>query len=154
MAGRDHNYTRRAVLGAAFAVPALGAAQGPGAAALADAKWRRALADLERAEAEMDDFCRGCRAGILVFRDQCELDDRFGDHLGAFYAALGRLLRAPAPHFEALAVKIALAVDHEVATLTGGEACLAALKAGAGGLPRRYPLIPTTLCTKSVDHGR
>ena len=57
--------------------------------------------------------------------------DRFGDHLGAFYAALRRLLRTPAPDIAALAMKIALAVDHEVGTLTGGERCLAALKADA-----------------------
>lgn len=144
MAGRDHNLTRRAVLGAAFAVPALASGQGADAAAATAVRWRRALAGLKRAEAEMDAFCRNCRAGILVFRDQCELDDRFGDHLGAFYAALRRLLRTPAPHFEALAVKIALAVDHEVGTLTGGEACLAALKADA----RRLAL------TLSVDSHR
>ena len=66
-----------------------------------------------------------------MFRDQWELDDRFGDHLGAFYAALGRLLRTPAPDVPALAAKIALVVDHEVGALTGGERCLAALKADA-----------------------
>lgn len=57
------------------------------------------------------------------------LDEALGDHLGAFYAALRRLLRTPAPDFDALAAKIILAVDHEVGTLIGGERCLAALKA-------------------------
>lgn len=131
MAGRDHNSTRRAVLGAAFVVPVIGAAEDAGAAAPAAGKWRRALAGLERAEEKLDAFCRECREGRLVFPDQGELDDRFGDHLGAFYAALRRLLRTPAPDFAALTIKIVLAVDHEVGTLTGGERCLAVLKADA-----------------------
>lgn len=128
MAGRDHNLTRRAVLGATFAVPVLGAALDAEKAAAA---WRRKLAALRRAEAAMDGFCAGCRAGSLVFADQDAQEDAFGDRLDAFYAALRRLLRTPAPDFEALSVKIVLAVDHEVGTLAGGEPCLAALKADA-----------------------
>lgn len=128
MAGRDHNFTRRAVLGAAFVVPALGPVAN--SATGADL-WRRRLAALHRAEAEMDAFCRRCRDGSLIFPDQAELDDAFGDRLGAFYAALRRLLRTPAPDFEALTLKIELAVDHDVGTLTGGERCLAVLKADA-----------------------
>ncbi|HEV7661566.1 MAG TPA: hypothetical protein VGO55_17135, partial [Allosphingosinicella sp.] len=62
---------------------------------------------------------------------QWELDDRFGDFLGAFHVALRCLLLTPAPDIPALAVKIALAVDHEVGALTGGELCLTALKADA-----------------------
>jgi hypothetical protein len=153
MAGRDHNLTRRAVLGAAFAVPALGGT-GVGSARqkLAPAppppqpspikgegvrrRWRRARVALDRAEADLDAFCGGCRDGALTFADQAALDDAFGDRLGAFYAALRRLLRTPAPDFDALTVKIALAVDHEVGTLTGGERCLAALKADARRLGR------------------
>lgn len=128
MAGRDHNFTRRAVLGAVFAVPALGPVAN--SATGADL-WRRRLTALHRAEMAMDAFCRRCRDGSLVFEDQAVLDDAFGDHLGAFYAALRRLLRTPAPDFEALTVKIVLAVDHEIGTLTGGDRCLAALKADA-----------------------
>jgi hypothetical protein len=128
MAGRDHNFTRRAVLGATFAVPALGAAMDGAAAAHA---WRRNLAAMHRAEAELDVFCRRCRAGSLVFPDQAALDDAFGDRLGDFYAALRRLLSTPAPDYEALTAKIVLAVDHEIGTLTGGDRCLAALKADA-----------------------
>jgi hypothetical protein len=131
MAGRDHNLTRRAVLGAAFAVPAL--APLPDAAPGRD-RWRRRLAGLHRAEAAMNTFCARCRAGALVFADQTAQDDAFGDRLGAFYAALRRLLRTPAPDFEALTVKIVLAVDYEIGTLTGGERCLAALKADASRL--------------------
>lgn len=131
MAGRDHNCTRRAVLGAAFVVPALAAGGGAGEAAARAARWRRAFAAFRLAEAEMDAFCRRCRDGSLVFADQTAQDDAFGDRLGIFYAALRRLLRTPAPDFDALAAKIALAVDHEIGTLTGGERCLAALKADA-----------------------
>lgn len=130
-ASGDHNHTRRAVLGASFAVPAEAAVQDAGAVAPDAALWHRALADVARAEAVLNGFCQACRDGSLVFQGQWELDDRFDDHLGAFYSALRRLLRTPAPDIPALATKIALAVDHEVGTLTGGERCLAALKADA-----------------------
>jgi len=40
-------------------------------------------------------------------------------------------MRVRAPGLGALAVKVALVVDHEVATLAGGEACMAALKRDA-----------------------
>jgi hypothetical protein len=127
MASRDHNYTRRAVLGAAFTAPALcgvGADVDPARVAA----WEEAVAALRRAEVEMDGFCRLCRAG-LASGDQSELDAAFDDHLGAFYSALRRLLRTPAPDLAALAAKIILTVDHEVGTLTGGDRCFAALKA-------------------------
>jgi hypothetical protein len=119
------------VLGAAFVVPPQDAGEEAGAAAADADEWHRALADVARAEAALNGFCQAGREGSLVFRDQWELDDRFGDHLGAFYSALRRLLRTPAPDTPSLATKIALAVDHEVGTLTGGERCLAALKADA-----------------------
>lgn len=130
-ASGDHNCTRRAVLGAAFAVPALAAGGGAAEAAARAARWRRAFVAFRLAEAEMDAFCWRARAGALAFADQSALDEAFGDKLGAVYAALRRLLRTPAPDFEALAAKIALAVDHEIGTLTGGDRCLAALKADA-----------------------
>jgi hypothetical protein len=131
MASGDHNDTRRAVLGAAFVVPPQDTAQDDDSAAPDAALWYRALADMHRAEAVLDGFCRACREEGLVFRDQWELDDRFGDFLGAFYFALQCLLLTPAPDIPSLAMKIALAVDHEVAALTGGDLCLAALKADA-----------------------
>jgi hypothetical protein len=131
MAGRDHNDTRRAVLGAAFVVPVQDAAQEDDAVVPNAALWHRALADMHRAEAVLDGFCKACREEGLVFADQWELDDRFGDFLGAFHVALRSLLHTPAPDIPALATKIALAVDHEVGSLTGSELCLAALKADA-----------------------
>lgn len=101
--------------------------------------WHRTLADVGRAEAELNSFCQRCREGSLVFRDQWELDDRFDDGFGAFHAALGTLMHTAAPDIPALAMKIALAVDHEVGTLTGGERCLAALKADARRLAPPSP---------------
>ncbi len=55
----------------------------------------------------------------------------YGDRLDALSAALRRLLRIPSPDLPALATKIALVVDHEAGTLTGGEVCMAALKRDA-----------------------
>lgn len=56
----------------------------------------------------------------------------FEDRLNALdilrETALDRLLRTPAPDLSALALKIELIVDEEVATLAGGERCLAVLK--------------------------
>ncbi len=56
-------------------------------------------------------------------------EDRLNALDSARYAALKRLLRTPAPDLSALALKIELIVDEEVATLAGGERCLAVLKA-------------------------
>jgi hypothetical protein len=75
-------------------------------------------------------FERRCAAAGIT-ENLWELDETSGDHLGAFYRALERLLRTPAPDVPALALKIELAVDHEAGSLTGGESCLAVLKADA-----------------------
>ncbi len=48
--------------------------------------------------------------------------------LGDHTVALRRLMKVRAPDLRALALKIELAIDQEVGTLTGGELCLAALK--------------------------
>jgi hypothetical protein len=56
-------------------------------------------------------------------------EDRLNALDSARDTALKHLLRTPAPDLPALALKIELAVDEEVATLTGGERCLAVLKA-------------------------
>jgi hypothetical protein len=65
------------------------------------------------------------------FAAQWQLDETFSDRIVAFNGALRRLLRTPAPDLPALAAKIALAVDHDAATLTGGERCMRALKRDA-----------------------
>ncbi len=59
------------------------------------------------------------------------LDEAFSDHVVACNAALRRLLREPAPDRAALALKIELAIDHEIAPLGGGERWLAVLKQDA-----------------------
>jgi hypothetical protein len=72
--------------------------------------------------------CRAARARDFPWEAQAKLDERFDAHLAAFYKAMRRLLRTPAPGLAALATKVALAVDHDVSTLDGGDQCLAALK--------------------------
>jgi hypothetical protein len=82
-------------------------------------KWDRALARFRRAEAAL--------AAVAHTED----DDLYDRLLGRFNRALRALARTPAPHLAALSAKIDLAVDHELATLTGGEVCMAALKRDA-----------------------
>jgi hypothetical protein len=48
--------------------------------------------------------------------------------LGEHAAALVRVMKVGAPDLAALAVKIELAIDQEVGSVTGGELCLAVLK--------------------------
>jgi len=55
----------------------------------------------------------------------------------AMEGALRRLLAAPAPDGAALALKLRLVAVHEVATMDGGEACLAALERDAARLGQR-----------------
>lgn len=124
MAARDHRVSRRALLGAAVAVAlpvSIRPAQAEGAA-----PWSRALFRFREAEAAM-------RAA----EGQPD-EDEFDRRLDRCYSALRCLLRLPAPDLRALAAKIELVVDHEVGTLTGGERCLAVLKADA----RRLVLPP------------
>ena len=134
MAAAQHKLSRRALLGAAFAVPcAASLVEGPVPSSSfprkressfspsephGDARWKRALARFRRAETALK-------------AAEGQPDDLYGDRLCAFNAALRRLARMPAPDLPALAAKIALIVDHEVATLTGGEACMAAVKRDA-----------------------
>jgi hypothetical protein len=72
-------------------------------------------------------------AGFQPFEDRLNAVGSVRD------AALKRLLRTPAPDLPALALKIELAVDEEVATLAGGERCLAVLKADGWRLAERRP---------------
>jgi hypothetical protein len=81
--------------------------------------WRRALRRLRRAEAALDAVAH------------TEDDDLYDRLLGRFGSALRALLRAPAPDAAALAAKLDLAYAHEVFTLSGGAACLAAIRRDA-----------------------
>ena len=89
-------------------------------------KWRRALARLRAAEAEVRAVARLTAGGAAEEEEALQevYDARLGDHS----TALLRLMKVRAPDLAALAFKIELAIDEEVGTLTGGELCLAALK--------------------------
>jgi hypothetical protein len=71
------------------------------------------------------------RTAGAPWEEQAAIEEAYGDRLDAMYGALRRLMRLRAPDLPALATKIVLAVDHEVATLTGGEACMVTLKRDA-----------------------
>jgi hypothetical protein len=147
MAAPTHNPSRRALLGAAVALPLLGGAgrhceQGSDAAIQTraptgllrsarndESAWRRALARFEQAEAELRAFERLTEGASM--EEEAALQDGHDQRIDAFCAALRRLLRTPAPDLAALAAKIALAIDHDAGGLTGGEACLAVLRRDA-----------------------
>jgi hypothetical protein len=75
------------------------------------------------------------------FEEMAALEEAYGRLGDVLYARLRRLLRAPAPDVAALAVKIDLFAEHEVGTLSGGEACLEAIRRDAlrlsSGQPQR-----------------
>jgi hypothetical protein len=138
MAAGRHNLTRRALLGVvagACVAPSASRAEGRPLAAVPASRrrrWEAALAAFRRAEARLAGF------GAYVARlaperrafPACEpLEERFNDLECARLAALRRLLRAPAPDFPALSLKIDLAIDDDIASDTDAEPCLAALKA-------------------------
>ena len=91
--------------------------------------WARALARFRAAEVEARAW-EG-RTEEVAREAWRAIEGGYGDRLDAMYAALRRVMRVRAPDLGALAVKVVLAVDHEVATLAGGEACMAALKRDA-----------------------
>ncbi len=134
MAAREHRVSRRALLGAAFLplIPsdvtrsASDATNGglpvSEECALACEEWIRGVRRFRQAEA------------VLKAAAHEPDEERYGDLVVAFNRALRKLLRTPAPDLPALALKIDLTIDHEVAELTGGDACLAALRRDARGL--------------------
>ena len=87
--------------------------------------FHAALAAYRAAEAEVRGF-EGANAG-RPFVAEDPLDEVYGELGDVMYDALRLLLKAPAPDVAALAVKLELVVEHEVGTLDGGEACLAAI---------------------------
>jgi hypothetical protein len=89
-------------------------------------KWRRALARLEAAEAEVRAVARLTAGGTV--EEEEALQEVYDARLGEHSEALRRLMKVRAPDLKALAVKTELAIDQEVGSLTGGEACLAAVK--------------------------
>ena len=92
----------------------------------AEEKWQRALARLEAAEAEVRAVERATAGGTA--EEEEALEPIYMALLGEHKAALLRLMKVRAPDLPALALKIELAIDEEVGTITGGELCLTALK--------------------------
>lgn len=148
MASREHSCTRRALLGAAVAVPVAAAAGGgvvppsprPSPSAEegkgAVRAWVIALAAFCWAEADLK-ACgrRTSRASAgpqgRSFEEQEALDDAYGEQVSIFDSAMLALLEAPAPDLDGLAVKISLIAEHRVWENDGGEDCLAWLAADA-----------------------
>src|SRR5687768_2910610 len=142
MAAARHNPTRRTVLGAAVAVPVWLVAAPVAAGEKAQTRWARSLASYWRAEAALVaysrdvakpserifqairdrwpaayDFAANLEAQVemsTAWDASAPVEQHFNDLECARLAALRHLLRAPAPDLPALAVKIELAVDHEV----------------------------------------
>jgi hypothetical protein len=145
MAAGEHNPSRRALLGAAVALPFArhpgldpGSSSAPAGRAARgtpdqvrgeEEAWHRALAGFEQAEAELRAFER--RTAGAPWEEQDRVERGMDERLDALGPALRRLLRTPAPHPSEFAAKIVLAVDHNVWELTGWEMCLAALKRDA-----------------------
>jgi len=149
MAAGQHNPSRRALLGAVVALPLASSfprkrapkttegqstfSPAPEESGTPDQvrgdgeeKWQRALARLKVAEEEMRAVERLTAGGTAEEEEAVEeaYDARLGDHT----AALLRVMKVRAPDLPALALKIELAIDQEVGTLTGGDLCLAILK--------------------------
>ena len=134
MAVAELNVSRRALLGAAFAVP-LSRHPGldPGPTFPSPSPPRRWTPDQVRGDENWTrnlDLLRRAEAKLKALAHEPD-EDLFDNANAVFNHALKKLVRTPAPDLPALALKIDLAVDHEVAELTGGEACLAALKRDA-----------------------
>jgi hypothetical protein len=140
MAAGRHNPSRRALLGAVVALPLTSSFPRKRESTLSsaversgtpdqvrgDGRWQRALARFEAAEAEVRAVARATAGGTA--EEEEALQEVYDAGLEAHSAALLRLMKVRAPDLAALALKIELAIDEEVGSLTGGEACLAALK--------------------------
>ena len=141
MAAAEHNPSRRAVLGAALALPLVSqplrtaagplhhASHGPPPRPGEELAWRRAMGAVRSAEDRLAAIER--RSAGASHAEQLALEDVYGDRLDDLYAAIRRLIRTPSPDLHALVTKIVFAVDHEITTLIGGERCMKALKRDA-----------------------
>jgi hypothetical protein len=145
-------FTRRAVLGAAVAVPvAATASSSRGAQRRGDPvvdcraslamtekqrRWELVLAAYREADAARAKFeAATCAASVgpegRSFDEQEALDDEYGVFVGVADSAMLALLEARAPDLDALVVKISLISEHRVWENDGGEDCLAWLEADA-----------------------
>ncbi|HEX8366239.1 MAG TPA: hypothetical protein VF603_13240 [Allosphingosinicella sp.] len=108
----------------------------------AQTRWHRALAGFRRAEARLVAFRRyeaALPAEARAFPACAPLEERGNDLESARLDTIRQLLRAPAPDLPALALKVELAIDEEIAFFSGGETCLAAVKADAFRLAGTAP---------------
>jgi hypothetical protein len=145
-------FTRRAVLGAAIAVPVAAGIGGSESARpsppkpsawvpplprkAGEEKWRELFRAFRRSDLARERFQEASSAkaygpGRRPFHEQEALDERFGEVVEAADEAMLKLLEAPAPDLEALAEKISLIGDHLVWELDGGEECMVWLEADA-----------------------
>ena len=147
MAARDLKPSRRALLGAAVAMPFVGCAGGeagappprfarsPSPSKLGEEfEWGEALAAFRVAEAALRAF--EARTAGAPWEAQEAVEREMDERLDALGPAIRRLMRTPAPDLGALAKKIELMVDHDLGSDTDGAACLAALKRDARRLAR------------------
>ena len=135
--------SRRAVLGAAIAlplVPAIGAGPTPPPAfafgfggspspSELGEEWEKALAAFEAAEAAVGEI-EGATAGDSLEDEEALLPEHEAA-CEAMEAALGRLMLVPVPHLEALAAKLELFFEHGLEPYSVEAACLAAIRGDA-----------------------
>jgi hypothetical protein len=145
MAAADYNPSRRALLGAAVAIPLVPDSLAssfwrmPESISSAeterrlipdqvrgDDNWLEALAAFEAAEAVVREI-EAATAGYSLDEEE-ELLPAHDAACDAMEAALGRILLAPVPHLAALAVKLELFFEHELEPHSASEDCLGAIR--------------------------
>ena len=146
MSAARHNLTRRALLDAALAMPVV---EGVACSvplseniSVSDADWQRALASYRGAAAELLSFEH--ETAGAPWEEQEQIENRHGALSEASYRALRLLLQIPAPNVNAVSLKLDLTLEHEVVTLSRGEACLTALQCDARRLAAREKYASTS----------
>jgi hypothetical protein len=144
MAAGQHNPSRRALLGAAVALPVITAADGAGVAVgplhhashgsppRSGEDWSKAIAAFRSAEAEVRAFERAT-AGSSAEEEEVWLPV-YEARLEAFGAAVRGVMLAGAPDFPAFAAKLELFFEHELEPNSVDEEVLAAIRGDARGL--------------------
>ncbi|HYG28712.1 MAG TPA: hypothetical protein VD887_00700 [Allosphingosinicella sp.] len=88
--------------------------------------WGETLSAYRAAEAAVEEAGRVC--AVASPEEIGAAEDAFGDRLEALYDQLRRLLVVPAPDVAALLVKVDAAFEHEIGTLAGTDASIAAVR--------------------------
>lgn len=97
-------------------------------------KWNRALATFSQAEAKFHAFAsrrHAARSSDISLKDWMVMESWYDTYRASFHIAIRRLLCTPACDAAALAVKIAIIVDHEVFARVDSDECLMMLKQDA-----------------------